>query len=53
MTAPAPRPDGKPRLHVYKVGSRWRIGIGRRPGAFHETPTHREALAWAVSHAWR
>lgn len=47
MTAPAPRPDGKPRLHVYKVGSEWRVSVGHSPLTVHTEKSQPAAFTWA------
>lgn len=48
MTAPAPRPDGKPRLHVYKVGAQWRVSVGHNPLTLHAEKNQKAAFGWAL-----
>lgn len=48
MTAPAPRADGRQRLHVHKVAPlRWVVDTGHNTLVLDAAPDQRQALAKA------
>ncbi len=53
MTAPQPRSDGQPRLHVHKIGQEWRVDTGHHTWTLYGTPRYEKAKDWAVAHARR
>jgi hypothetical protein len=54
MTAPQPRPDGKPRLHVHKVAeNRWAVDTGPNTPVLFADEAQPQALARAHRFARR
>lgn len=48
MTAPAPRADGQPRLHVHKVGShQWNVDTGHNTLVLFAAPGMPQAIKQA------